>query len=204
MSGIVFIVDDDAAVRDAVSVLVHSVGLTSREYASAESFLQDYKNEHPACLITDVCLPGTDGIALQEHLIEEGIRLPLIVISGHGDISMAVKMVRKGALDFLEKPFRNHVLMQRIQEALSIDESHQQEISQQRQWYNRYEDLTPREQQIAQLLSKGDANKVIASKIHLSPRTVETHRANLLRKMGVRSVTSLAQKMTLYQRPDSV
>ena len=198
MSGTVFIVEDDPAVRDAMVVLTHSIGLTPRDYATAESFLQHYSQEHPACLITDVCLPGADGIYLQEHLIEQHIDIPTIVVSGHGDISMAVKMVRRGALDFLEKPFRNHVLIKRIREAIKLDEDKEQLQSAKRHWLDLYGALTPREQQIAKLLAKGNPNKTIANQVHLSPRTVETHRANILKKLELQSIAALAENMTLF------
>lgn len=204
MTGTVFIVEDDPAVRDAIMVLVNSLGLRPREHVSAESFLADYDHEHPACLITDVCLPGSDGIYLQEHLIDNNMQIPTIVISGHGDISMAVKMVRRGALDFLEKPFRNHVLIKRIQEAIQLDETNQNHQSAKQQWLSLYQELTPREQQIAKLLAKGKPNKIIASHVHLSPRTVETHRANILRKLQLQSVASLAENMTLFSSQDSL
>lgn len=198
MSGTVFIVEDDAAVRDAMVVLVQSIGFSPREHPTADSFIQSYGEEHPACLITDVCLPGKDGIYLQEHLIEQNINIPTIVVSGHGDISMAVKMVRRGALDFLEKPFRNHVLIKRIREAISLDEANHEQQRARQHWQHLYEALTPREQQIAKLLAKGCPNKTIANRVHLSPRTVETHRANVLRKLEVQSVATLAESMARF------
>ncbi|AKH19254.1 response regulator transcription factor [Sedimenticola thiotaurini] len=191
----VFIIDDDPAVRDALVTLVESVGLTAEDYASADEFLDSYSNETPGCLITDICLPGMDGLQLQQVLQERDIQLPLIAISAHGDIAMAVKMVRRNAIDFIEKPFRNHIMLQRIHEALDID--HQQRLQRARdeKLKARLSLLTPREKQTLNLLLDGKSNKIIAAELSLSPRTVEAHRANILKKMHADSVTALANQI---------
>ena len=114
----VYIVDDDAAVRDALSILVKSVNLDAKEYSSADQFLAEYDSQSPGCLITDVYMPGVDGVALQKRLIDSGSQIPIIIMSGHGDIPLAVNMIRNGALNFIEKPFSNHHMLEHIQQAL--------------------------------------------------------------------------------------
>lgn len=193
----VFIVDDDDAVRDALRMLVRSMNLESREFSSADAFLEAYDPDQPGCLITDVFLPGTDGMGLQRILKEKKISIPIIVISGHGDIPMSVHMVREGALDFLEKPFRNHHVLQRIQEALQRDAEQRSQARVSAEVRDRYEGLTPREKEVARLLIEGVPNKVIAARLNLSSRTVEGHRATVMRKMGVRSAPALTQKLML-------
>jgi two-component system response regulator FixJ len=192
----VFIIDDDSAVRDAVATLVESVGLHANCFADADTFLAEYRGGTPGCLISDVCLPGTDGVQLQRILKERRIEIPLIVISAHGDIPMAVEMVRRGAIDFIEKPFRNHVLLERIHEALEKAERRHREYMADAQQRAHLASLTPREKEVLPLLIDGHANKIIARELSLSPRTVETHRANILRKMHADSVTSLARVLT--------
>lgn len=191
MTGIVFIIDDDAAVRDALLVLVESVGLEAIAFDSADAFLADPLPPIPACLVTDVCLPGTDGMALQQLLNERQTQIPLIAMSAHGDIPMAVEMVRLGAVDFIEKPFRNQTMLSRIREALATARQWHAEASQRVAVGNRLASLTPRETQVLELLLDGSSNKVIARRLALSHRTVETHRAHILHKMQADSVTSL-------------
>ena len=195
----VYIVDDDSAVRDALAILVKSVNLQAREFSSADQFLENFDRQQPGCLITDVYMPGTDGVALQKRLIELGSRLPVIVMSGHGDIPLAVKMIRMGAVNFIEKPFSNHQVLEHVQRALQLDTEQRikaKKIDQSQQYY---ETLTPREKEVLEYLISGVSNKAIANKMEISPRTIETHRANVLRKMKVESVVSLVQKVTNIQ-----
>lgn len=191
----VFIIDDDPAVRDALVTLVDSVGLVAEHFASADEFLSSYNREIPGCLITDICLPGMDGIQLQQVLQERDIHLPLIAISAHGDIAMAVKMVRRNAIDFIEKPFRNHIMLQRIHEALDIDRQQRLLRAEDEKLKARLSLLTPREEETLALLLDGKSNKIIAAELSLSPRTVEAHRANILKKMHAESVTALARQI---------
>lgn len=188
----VFIIDDDPAVRDALVTLIESVGLIAKSYGDADSFLSTYEQQ-PGCLICDICLPGTDGMQLQQLMMERDISLPLIAISAHGDIPMAVSMLRRGALDFIEKPFRNHTVLQRVNEALAHDAKQREQQAQQHELQQRIDRLTPREKEVMPMLTEGLSNKRIALKLDLSPRTVEAHRANVLKKMEVESVTALAQ-----------
>lgn len=191
----VFIIDDDPAVRDALVTLVESVGLIAEDYASADEFLDRYNRETPGCLITDICLPGMDGLQLQQVLQERDIQLPLIAISAHGDIAMAVKMVRRNAIDFIEKPFRNHIMLQRIHEALDLDRQQRLQRAREEKLQARLSLLTPRERETLNLLLDGKSNKIIAAELSLSPRTVEAHRANILKKMHAESVTALANQI---------
>lgn len=192
----VYIVDDDAAVRDALSILVQSVGLTPFEYESANLFLEQFELQHKGVLITDVYLPGMDGVTLQKHLNKIGSHMPMIVMSGHGDIPMAVKMIHRGALDFIEKPFRNHQMLERIQQALSQDAMLCNNDTNRDQLENSLSGLTPREKETLNYLIHGHANKVVARKMDVSPRTIEAHRANILRKMNSKSVVKLAQQIS--------
>ena len=191
----VYIVDDDAAVRDALSILVQSVGLTPFEYESANLFLEEFELQKKGVLITDVYLPGMDGVALQKHLIKMGSHMPIIVMSGHGDIPMAVKMIHRGALDFIEKPFRNHQMLERIQQALNQDEEQRDNDLNRDQLQKYLLGLTPREKEALNFLIHGHSNKVVARKMDVSPRTIEAHRANILRKMNSKSVVKLAQQI---------
>ncbi len=187
----VYIVEDDAAVRDALVTLVRSVGLNAIAFDSADAFLDAMPRERVACILTDICMPGTDGMTLQRVLNDKGIDIPLIAISAHGDIAMAVEMVKRGAIDFIEKPFRNQVVLDRIREALQVAEAQNKDSMRQRGVVARLESLTPREHEVMSELIEGVSNKAIARRLSLSPRTVETHRAHILRKMEVESVTAL-------------
>jgi len=195
-SQIVYIVDDDSAVRDALSILVKSVNLKAVEFSSADEFLGSFDSLQPGCLITDVYMPGMDGVALQKHLIDIGSHLPMIIMSGHGDIPLAVKMIRNGALNFIEKPFSNHQMLEHIQQALKLDSELRSKRSKSTLFKQYYASLTPREKEVLEYLISGVSNKVIAARMSISPRTIETHRANVLRKMSADSVVSLAQQIT--------
>lgn len=191
----VHILDDDPAVRDALSVLVRSVNLVSKEFSSAQAFLAQYHPNCRGCLITDVYLPGMDGVALQERLNQMQSQLPIIVMSGHGDIPLAVKMIQQGAIDFIEKPFSNHHMLERIQDALQLDEQRRNVEEGRNLSLQYYATLTAREKEVTLYLVEGLANKVVADKMSVSPRTIETHRANILRKMHLDSVVCLAKVM---------
>jgi two-component system response regulator FixJ len=196
----VYIVDDDSAVRDALCILVKSVNLNAIEFSSADKFLDAYERQQPGCLITDVYMPGMDGVALQKRLTDMGSQLPMIIMSGHGDIPLAVKMIRNGAFTFIEKPFSNHQMLEHIQQALKLDSEQRSRVSKSNQSQQYYETLTPREKEVLAYLISGVSNKVIAAKMSVSPRTIETHRANVLRKMNSESVVSLVQKISYVRR----
>ncbi len=186
----VFIVDDDEAVRNSLRLLVRSVGLPAVTANSAQDFLATYDPADPGCLILDVRMPGLSGIELQQQLNLRGAVIPVIFITGHGDIPMAVEAMRQGAFDFLQKPFRDQELIDRIQRALEKDRTNRAALLEQGRIKARRDSLTPREREVLELVTSGKPNKVMAADLGLSQRTVEIHRARVMEKMGA---TSLAQ-----------
>lgn len=196
----VYIVDDDPAVRDAIRCLVESVGLQAETFSSATDFLKTYRPHIAGCLILDVRMAGMSGLDLQEELARRGSRLPIIIISGHGDIPMAVQAVKRGALDFLEKPFRNQILLDRINEALKLDALRRGQEAQLTRIESRIAMLTTREQQVLELLIEGKTSKEIARKMGLSPRTVETHRSHIMQKLEANSLAELVRMVLNAQR----
>ncbi|MGN2393191.1 response regulator transcription factor [Pelomicrobium sp. G1] len=196
----VYIVDDDPAVRDAIRCLVESVGLKAETFSSAAEFLNAYRPNMVGCLILDVRMAGMSGLALQEELVRSGSRLPIIIITGHGDIPMAVQAVKRGALDFLEKPFRNQTLLDRINEALKLDAARREQEAQLSHIESRLAMLTAREREVLELLIEGKTSKEIARKLDLSPRTVETHRAHIMEKLGTSSLPELVRVVLAARR----
>ncbi len=187
----VFIVDDDAAVRDSLELLLDSVGLAVESFASAHLFLEGYDPIRPGCLLLDIRMPNMDGMELQKILNERKITVPVIFITGHGEVSLSVKALKAGAMDFVEKPFDNEILLKRIQDALRLDKDIRQEASEKAYILKRCSLLTPREKQVMAHLTQGKSNKEIAVILQLSHRTVEVHRARLMDKMQVKSVAEL-------------
>lgn len=198
----VFIVDDDEAVRNSLRLLVKSVGLTAATFASAQEFLSSYDPSHPGCLVLDVRMPGMSGIELQQHLNLRGAVIPVIFITGHGDIPMAVEAMQQGAFDFLQKPFRDQDLIDRIQRALEKDRASRVELSERQRIRERRDSLTPREREVLELVTSGKPNKVMAADLGLSQRTVEIHRARVMEKMGASSLAQLV-RMVLDLRETS-
>lgn len=196
----VYIVDDDPAVRDAIRCLVESVGLKAETFSSAAEFLNAYRPNMVGCLVLDVRMAGMSGLALQEELVRSGSRLPIIIITGHGDIPMAVQAVKRGALDFLEKPFRNQTLLDRINEALKLDAARREQEAQLVRIESCLAMLTAREREVLELLIEGKTSKEIARKLDLSPRTVETHRAHIMEKLGANSLPELVRVVLTAQR----
>jgi len=197
---IVYVVDDDEAVRDSLELLLSTVGLNSKTYSSALNFLDDYahihQSEQHACILLDIRMPGMSGIELQQTLIERGSKLPIIFITGHGDIPMAVKAIQKGATDFIAKPFHDQDLLDRIQQALRLHAERYEALRDSQQTQQHLLTLTPRESQVLQLMLAGNANKVIAAELSLSQRTIEVHRAHVMEKMHAPSLALLVQKMS--------
>ncbi|MEJ8859405.1 response regulator [Variovorax robiniae] len=198
----VFIIDDDEASRDSVRELVSCVGLATETYSSAIDFLADFDAARPGCLVLDVRMAHMSGLALQERLVAISARIPIVFISGHGDISMAVKAVKDGAIDFVQKPYRQQQLLDAINEALRRDASIREPATPER---GRLLDkhiaaLTSREQEVMRLALKGLPSKVIAKDLDISFRTVEQHRSRLLEKLGVSSITELIRLQS--QRAD--
>ncbi|MCR9259281.1 MAG: response regulator transcription factor [Pseudomonadaceae bacterium] len=189
----VFIVDDDEAVRDAIGMLLETVDIPYVTYPDALSFLEQADLNNVNCLVLDIRMPGMSGLELQEKLAAMKVELPIVFITGHGDIPMAVEAMRRGAVDFLRKPFRDQELLDRIQEALSRDAQHRDQAADSHQLKSRIADLTPRELEVFQRVAKGQANKVIAIELGISERTVEIHRSNVMQKTSSRSLADLVR-----------
>lgn len=196
---IVHIVDDDEAVRDSLRMLLKSVGQASRQYASAQEFLDAYDGTAPGCLVLDIRMPGMSGLELQEELRKRDCTLPVVFVTGHGDVRMAVQAMQRGAADFIQKPFRDQELLDvihRVLEAARSGHDHQQQREAVR---GRLATLTAREREVLDCVLDGKANKVIAADLGISQRTVEIHRANVMDKMKVRSLAELVRMVLLAE-----
>lgn len=189
----VFVVDDDAAVRDSITELVESVGLQAEAYASALTFLEAFRPERPSCLVLDVRMAEMSGLVLQQRLKELGASIPVIILTGHGDVAMAVQAMKAGAVDFLQKPYREQALLDSINAALSVDAAGRRFGTAADKFHRCRAALTEREREVLDHLLGGRASKEIARALTISPRTVEAHRRNLLRKFGVGSAKELMQ-----------
>ena len=202
----VFIVDDDAAIRFAMQALMDSVNLNHEIFESGDEFLEKITEQRPGCLVLDIRMPGLGGLELQEELIKRGNTLPIIFITGHGDVPMAVEAMQKGAVDFIQKPFRDQELLDRIREALATDEERREEQQQHAEVNERLDRLTRelralagsselanREREVFDLVVTGKPNKVIAYELGVSQRTVEIHRARVMEKMQARSLADLVK-----------
>jgi len=188
---IVFVVDDEPDVRAALRLLIKSVGYKVECFASADEFFDQFDDERKGCLILDVRMPGMSGMDLQEKLAAMETLLPIIMISGHGEIPMAVKAVQNGAIDFLQKPFSDQQLLDRISQALSINDRRHNEHNIQHDAQKKFNSLTPREREIFLQVVSGKLNKVIAYELNISTRTVEIHRAKGMEKMGAKNLSEL-------------
>jgi len=192
-SSIVYIVDDDPSIRKYLRRLVSLSGLQSETFASAEEFLHSVRPGSPGCLVLDIMMPGLSGLDLQRELSEAGLYMPIIFITGHGDIPMSVQAMKAGAVSFLTKPLRNQELLDAIQEATSLDQAtrdQRQELSILQQQYNL---LTPREREVFALVVAGLLNKQIARELSISERTVKAHRKQVMHKMGINSLAALVR-----------
>jgi FixJ family two-component response regulator len=189
----VFIVDDDEGVRDGLSLLLDTVGQSCELFENAQDFLDAYDGKKRGCLVLDIRMPRMTGLDLQKKLLEMGSRLPIIFITGHGDIPMAVEAMRRGALDFIRKPFREHDLLERINEALSIDENAYRKACDRQQLADRLAALSEREREVFERVADGRMNKVIAADLGISERTVEVHRGQVMKKLGVRTLAQLVR-----------
>ena len=190
---IVFVVDDDAAARASVENLLHSVGLMVETFDSAARFLERRPPDAPSCLVLDVRLPRMSGIELQRDLTARGVTIPIIFVTGHGDIPMSVEAIKAGAMEFLTKPFRGQVLLDAIHKALEKDQAVRQENARLAELRGRFDSLTPREREVMDGVLAGKLNKEIAAELDASERTIKIHRANVMRKMGVDSVADLVR-----------
>ncbi|MEO5338402.1 MAG: response regulator [Magnetospirillum sp. WYHS-4] len=190
---IAFIVDDDAAICDALSVHLGMAGIAVRTFLSAEAFLDAVDPDQPGCAVIDIRMPGMDGLDLQREMNRRGLVLPVIVITGHGDVPAAVAAFRSGALDFLQKPFDEEVLIERIREGIAKDVEQRRTAIEVAEIRQRVASLSPRERQVMDRVAEGDSNKVVALKLGIGVRTVETHRARVMEKTGAKSVSELAR-----------
>lgn len=191
MSAIVDIVDDDAAIRDAVSILLRARGLSARAHASAEDFLTSLDSATPICAIVDVCLPGMSGLELQREVLRRRPEASLILMTGHANVPMAVQAMRAGAVHFIEKPLDPATLLSVLDEALTQSEASARRAAWQSQMRDRLERLTPRERQVLALLVEGHMNKVIAGRLGISTRTAEHHRAHIMAKLEAPTLSHL-------------
>jgi FixJ family two-component response regulator len=189
------VVDDDTGVRNAMRSLLKSVGLASQLHASAQEFLSTYDASQPGCLVLDIRMPGMSGLELQEELNLRGATIPVIFMTGHGDIPMAVEAMQHGAFDFLQKPFRDQDLLDRIQKAIARDAKLRTSLGEHSRIRAHLESLTEREREVLDLMILGKQNKAIAQDLGVSPRTIEIHRARVMEKMEAQSVAELVRMM---------
>lgn len=192
----VYVIDDDEPVRDALGMLIRSIGLEVKTYESAVAFLEHYDGEDRGCLVLDIRMPLMSGLELQDELISRHSTLPIIFISGHGDIPMAVKAVKKGAMDFFSKPFHDQELLDGVQSALRENLDINEKVTNQIRIASRRATLTKRENQVLALIAEGVANKVIAIDLNISQRTVEVHRASVMEKMQAKSIAQLVKMVS--------
>ena len=197
---VVRIVDDDGAVRDSIAFLLKSVGIRNECYASADEFLERNDPAVPGCIVLDIRMPGMSGLELQEELNRRKSVAPIIFITGHGDITMAVQAMQNGAADFIQKPFRDQSLLDCINSALQSVSAVQSEIERSKSLMKRYDSLTAREKEVMELVAVGTANKVIALDLDVSQRTVEIHRSHVMEKMGARNLAQLVRMHIQLQR----
>jgi FixJ family two-component response regulator len=191
----VYVVDDDDAVRNSLRMLLKSAGVHAEASASAQEFLSSYEVSQPGCLVLDVRMPGMSGLEMQHELNLRGATIPVIFITGHGDIPMAVEAMQHGAFDFLQKPFRDQELLDRVQRALVRDTEYRARLRHTDRIRDRLASLSPREREVLDLVTQGKANKMVAGDLGVSQRTVEIHRAHVMQKMEAGSLAELVRMM---------
>ncbi|HKB98243.1 MAG TPA: response regulator [Terriglobales bacterium] len=200
---VVFVVDDDPSMRHALQDLVASVGLEPCVFATPREFLQASRADVPSCLVLDVRLPGSSGLAFQEELARAGVRVPVIFITGHGDIPMSVRAIKAGAVEFLSKPFREQELLDAIHAGIERDRAQRRAAAAVAEFEQRFATLTEREREIMPLVTAGQANKRIAAELGVAEATVKVHRAQIMRKMQAKSLPELVRMGDTLAKPKS-
>ncbi len=193
----VFIVDDDAAIRSSLVYLIESVNLNVKTYDSAQAFLDNYQQKQRGCVLIDVRMSGMSGLELQQHLKQQQIMIPVIIITGHGDVPMAVKAMKAGAIDFIEKPFNDQVILDCINKAIEVDKQQQQQWAKKNRVLAKFKKITKREREVMVMVVQGKSNKTIAATMNVSAKTVEAHRAKVMDKMEAHSLPELVQMAIL-------
>ena len=193
IDSIVFVIDDDQSIREAIKSLIRSVGMHVETFASAQEFMASMRPDAPACLVLDVRMPGISGLDLQRELLNAGIRIPVIFITGHGDIPMSVRAMKAGAVEFLTKPFRDQDLLDAISQALERDRTSRAQHAEIADLRRRFEQLTPREREVMELVVSGLLNKQIAARLNISEITVKLHRHQVMEKMEAESLAELVR-----------
>jgi FixJ family two-component response regulator len=198
----VFIIDDDDEVRDAIALLMRSVGLPVEGFDSAQTYLAQFDAQCPACLVLDVRMRGMSGLELQERLASEPLHPPIVMVTGHGDVPMAVRAVKNGAVDFLEKPFNDQVLLDAVHRAFELDAIQRGEASQRADIEQRLSRLTRREREVLDQIAAGKRNKVIAADLGISQSTVEAHRAKVMEKLEAHSLSEVMRMLLKHGKSD--
>ena len=189
----VFVVDDDPAVRKSLHWLFESVGVSMQSFPSAQAFIDAYDPAQPGCLILDIRMPGMSGLELQQKLKAAAMELPVIIVTGHGDVSTAVRAMKQGAVDLLEKPYSDQAMLDLVQKCLKQSEEQRRQATRRKDAIERLERLTKRERDVHDLVLRGKTNKEIAQTLGISPKTVEVHRSRLMEKMGTQSLAALVE-----------
>lgn len=198
----VFVVDDDEPVRDAIGMLLETVDIPYESFPTAQAFLEAYDTSRSGCLVLDIRMPGMSGLELQQKLLEMHAPIPIVFITGHGDVPMAVEAMKRGAVDFIRKPFRDQELLDRIHEALNVDAGQREEVAGLEDIRARVASLTRREREVFERVAEGQANKVVAIELGISERTVEIHRSQVMQKTGARSLADLVRMKLTLDRAD--
>lgn len=189
----VYIIEDDEAVRDSLQMVLESIGRQVATFASGNEFLNQYHNEMAGCIVLDIRMPGINGMELQRKLNQLNSILPIIFVTGHGDVPMAVEAMQQGAIDFVQKPYREQELLEKINNAIQLDRENRELLEEKQGIVSRMEQLTPRETDVMKLMVEGKANKVIAFDLDISQRTVEIHRARVMEKLKANSLAHLVR-----------
>jgi two-component system response regulator FixJ len=189
----VFVVDDDPAVREAVSILIRSTGRNVETYATARAFLEDYDPARPGCLVLDLRMPGMSGLELQDEIVKRAIDIPIIVVTAHGEVGSAVRAMKAGAIDFIEKPYGDQTLLDRIDQAIARDAQLRQQRARRETFGARLSQLTPRDREVMALLIAGKMTKEIAAAFQVSSQAIDSHRRRILEKMEVANVVELTR-----------